>query len=82
MARSALGGRTSTILAEVCNVITPDPSGNGYYPVYTDTPRGHASYRAYHSYGICNGTAVQFAFFFDLDGDAGCDPQDASGLHS
>jgi hypothetical protein len=25
---------------------------------------------------------VQFAFFFDLDGDAGCDPQDTSGLHS
>ena len=76
------GGRTSTILAEVCKVITPDPSGNGYYPVYTDTPRGHASYCAYHSYGTCNGTPVQFAFFFDLDGDAGCDPQDISGLHS
>ena len=24
---------------------------------------------------------MQFAFFFDLDGDAGCDP-DTSGLHS
>jgi hypothetical protein len=76
------GGSTSTILAEVCKVITPDPSGNGYYPVYTDTPRGHASYCAYHSYGTCNGIPVQFAFFFDLDGDAGCDPQDTSGLHS
>ena len=24
----------------------------------------------------------QFAFFFKLDGDSGCDPQDTSGLHS
>ena len=81
--RSTGGNQTSTILAEVCKVITsPDPSGNGYYPVYTDTPRGHASYCAYHSFGACNGTPVQFAFFFDLDGDAGCDPQDTSGLHS
>jgi hypothetical protein len=81
--RSTSGNQTTTILAEVCKVITsPDPSGNGYYAVYTDTPRGHNSYCAYHSYGTCNGTPVQFAFFFDLDGDAGCDPQDTSGLHS
>ena len=77
------GGNTSTILNEVCKVITnPDSSGNGYYAVYTDTPRGHAQYCAWHSYGTCNGVNVQFAFFFKLDGDAGCDPQDTSGLHS
>jgi len=80
---SAGGGSTSTILAKVCNVIQdPDPSGNGYYAVYTDTPRGHATYCAYHSYGTCGGTPVQFAYFFKLDGDPGCDPQDTSGLHS
>jgi hypothetical protein len=80
---SSSGGNTSTILAEVCREITtPDPSGNGYYAVYTDTPRGHASYCAYHSYGTCGGKQVQFAYFFKLDGDAGCDPQDTSGLHS
>ena len=77
------GGSTSAILAEVCKVITsPDLSGNGYYPVYTDVPRGHAGYCAWHSFGTCNGTPVQFAFFFNLDGDAGCDPADTSGLHS
>jgi hypothetical protein len=77
------GGNTSTILAEVCrNIHSPDPSGNGYYAVYTDTPRGNAGYCAWHSYGSCGGTPVQFAFFFKLDGDAGCDPQDTSGLHS
>jgi hypothetical protein len=77
------GSNTSTILAEVCKVITrPDTSGNGYYPVYTDVPRGNAGYCAYHSAGSCGGVPVQFAFFFKLDGDAGCDPQDTSGLHS
>jgi hypothetical protein len=76
------GGSTSTILAEVCKVVKPDASGNGYYAVYTDVPRGHAQYCAWHSYGSCRGVPVQFAFFFKLDGDAGCDPQDTSGLHS
>lgn len=77
------GGSTSAILNEVCKVITsPDKSGNGYYAVYTDTPRGNASYCAYHSAGTCGGVPVQFAYFFKLDGDAGCDPADTSGLHS
>lgn len=73
--------RTSTILAEVCKMIT-SPVASGYYPVYTDTRRGGAGYCAWHSYGTCNGVPVQFGFFFDLDGDSGCDPQDTSGLHS
>ena len=77
------GGSTSAILAEVCKMVpSPDPKGNGFYAVYTDTFRGHASYCAYHSVGTCNGVRVQFAFFFDLDGDAGCDPQDTSTTHS
>ena len=75
------GGSTSAILAEVCKVI-PNPVSNGYYPVYVDIPRGNAGYCAYHSYGTCGSTPVQFAFFWKLDGDAGCDPQDTSGLHS
>jgi len=80
---SASGGNTSTILAEVCKVITnPDPSGNGYDAVYTDKPRGNAGYCAWHSVGTCGGVRVQFAYFFKLDGDAGCDPQDGSGQHS
>ena len=80
---SAGGNNTSVILAEVCKVVTsPDSSGNGYYAVYADTKRGGANYCAYHSAGTCNGKPVQFAYFFNLDGDAGCDPQDTSGLHS
>jgi len=80
---AAGGGNTSTILAEVCKEVgTGDTSGNGYYAVYTDIPRGHAGYCAWHSVGTCNGNRVQFAYFFKLDGDAGCDPADSSGLHS
>jgi len=63
-------------------VPAPDPSGNGYYAVYSDVKRGNAQYCAWHSAGTCGGTPVQFAFFFNLDGDPGCDPQDTSGLHS
>jgi hypothetical protein len=81
------GANTSAILAEVCKQITagnivPDAGGNGYYPVYTDVKRGNAGYCAYHSAGTCGGKAVQFAFFFNLDGDAGCDPQDTTTGHS
>jgi hypothetical protein len=75
------GASTSVILTEVAKEITnPDP--NGYYPVYTDVPRGRAGYCAWHSSGPVNGVTVQFAFFFRLDGDSGCDPADTSGQHS
>jgi hypothetical protein len=68
---------TSTILAEVCKMVgSVKPPDNNYYPVHTDLKRGSAGYCAWHSWGTCNGYNVQFAFFFDLDGDPGCDPQD------
>ena len=77
------GNNTSPFLAEVCSVAGNNASPDGYYPVYVDTPRGHSRFCAWHSAGTCpNGTTVQFAFFYNVDGDAGCDPQDTSGLHS
>lgn len=79
------GNRTSPILQEVCASLANHgitPVANGYYPVYTDTPRGHSGFCAWHSWGTCNNVPIQFAFFYSLDGDAGCDPQDTSGLHS
>ncbi len=76
------GSRTSAILAEVCKVIGTGAVHNGFYPVYVDLPRGSAGYCGYHSAGTCNGVIVQFAFFWNLDGDPGCDPNDTSGLHS
>jgi hypothetical protein len=41
---------------------------------------GSISVRA--PYGTCSGIPVQFGFFFNLDGDAGCDPQDSDTSHS
>jgi hypothetical protein len=73
--------RTSTVLAEVAKMIT-NPVPNGYYPVYVDTKRGHTGYCAWHSNGTINGVPVQFAFFFNLDGDLACDPQDTYTGHS
>jgi hypothetical protein len=64
---------TSDILAEVSKEITA-PVNNGYYPVYVDTPRGNTGYCAWHSWGTIHGVSVQFGFFFNLDGDPGCDP--------
>ncbi len=76
------GTQTSPILAEVCKVATSLVS-DGYYPVYVDSPRGHSRFCAWHSVGTCpTGQTVQFAFFYNLDGDRGCDPEDTSGLHS
>ena len=65
---------SSAILAEVCKV-SPSPAANGYYPVYVDRKRGAAGYCAYHSWGACGSTPVEFGFFFNLDGDGGCDPK-------
>ena len=76
------GSRTAPILAEVCKIIGNGAVTNGYYPVYIDQPRGHAGFCAWHSWGSCNGVNIQFAFFFNLDGDPGCDPQDSVTSHS
>ena len=72
---------TSSVLASVARAV-PAPVAHAYYPVYSDIPRGHSGYCAWHSVGTIDGTEVQFGFFFALDGDSGCDPSDGSGLHS
>lgn len=71
---------TSAVLAEVCRV--GNIKASGFYPVYVDRKRGGANYCAYHSWGSCNGTPVEFGFFFNLDGDAGCDPQSSVSSES
>ena len=76
------GGSTSAILNEVCKIVGTSAKSNGYYAVYTDLPRGNAGYCAWHSYGTCSGTPIQFAFFWNLDGDPGCDPGDTTTGHS
>lgn len=71
---------TSQVLAEVAKVTNNHPVANAYYPVYSDQPRGNAGYCAWHSSGTINGIQVQFGFFFNLDGDPGCDPQAPTSL--
>jgi hypothetical protein len=66
------------IVSKVCADV-PNVVANGFYAVYTDVPRAGAGFCAWHSYGTCpnNGTTIQVAFMFDLDGDPGCDPGNA-----
>jgi hypothetical protein len=81
---STVSKLTTPTFNEVCSVIGSNGTlvSNGYYPVYVDLKRGNAGFCAYHSYGTCNNVPVQFAFFFNLDGDAGCDTQDSATIHS
>jgi hypothetical protein len=71
---------TSQVLAEVAKATDNTPTRDAYYPVYSDQPRGSAGYCAWHSSGTIGSTRVQFAFFFNLDGDPGCDPQAPTNL--
>jgi hypothetical protein len=71
---------TSQVLAEVAKVTNNNPTAGAYYPVYSDKPRGSAGYCAWHSSGTINGIQVEFGFFFNLDGDPGCDPQAPTNL--
>ena len=71
---------TNAVLQEVAKVTGNHPVAGAYYPVYSDQPRGSARYCAWHSSGTINGTEVQFGFFFNLDGDPGCDPGSPSSL--
>ena len=68
---------TSSVLGEVCKVLDNSTSArtakaNGFYAVYSNNKRGNARYCAWHSYGSCGGTPIQFSFYFNLDGDSGC----------
>jgi hypothetical protein len=69
------------ILNEVCRLGSALKE-HSYYPVYVDTKRGNTGYCAWHSSGFCGTKKVDFAFFFNLDGDSGCDPHDATSGHS
>jgi hypothetical protein len=81
------GDDPNKLLAQLCKLVSsgkivPDAAGAGYYPIYTDLKRGSANYCAWHAAGTCSGVPVQFAFFFNLDGDPNCDPRDTQTGHS
>lgn len=71
---STASNNTTNILNKVCKLVGTNVSTTGFYPVYTDIKRGNNNYCAFHSAGLCGTTTIQFAFFFDLNDDAGCDP--------
>jgi hypothetical protein len=73
---------TAQVLAEVAKATNNNPTRGAYYPVYSDQPRGNAGYCAWHSAGTIAGTPVEFGFFFNLDGDPGCDPGDSGTGHT
>ena len=67
-------------VAEACKITANNPDPNGVYFLYTSTGAGHVSYCAWHSWGNCsNGAPVQVAYMPNIDGIAGCDPQDTYG---
>lgn len=77
--------QVSTVQNEVCKVLAANgvaPRADGIYNVYASTTRGGAGYCAWHSYGSCNGVNVQFAWYFNLDGDSGCDPGTPYGSYT
>jgi hypothetical protein len=73
----ARGPSTSTIVNEVCKVITAnkwklDPTA--LYTVVTSNFPSHANYCAWHDHGTCNGTDIKVAYLPNPSGIAGCDP--------
>jgi hypothetical protein len=74
---------TASAVAEACKMTSNNPDPTALYLIYTDTGAGHVSYCAWHSYGNCsNGAPIQVAYMPNLDGLAGCDPQDTWTTHS
>jgi hypothetical protein len=74
---------TSQAVAEGCAMTNNNPDPSALYLIYTSTGAGSVKYCAWHSYGNCsNGAPIQVAYMPNLDGIAGCDPGDTSGLHS
>jgi hypothetical protein len=82
------GGNMSTVVSAVCNEIASgsfpvDTSGSQLVVVYTDKPRpASASYCGFHGAVSCRGQTIQYAFLWNLDGDASCSAQDATTGHS
>jgi hypothetical protein len=70
---------TAGAVAEGCKVVNNNPDPNALYLIYTATGAGKVNYCAWHSWGNCpNGSRIQVAYMPNLDGIAGCDPQDTT----
>ncbi len=74
---------TSAAVSEACKITGNNPDPAAVYFIYTSTGAGHVNYCAWHSWGTCsNGAQIQVAYMPNIDGIAGCNPGDTSGLHS
>jgi hypothetical protein len=74
---------TNSAVAEVCKMTANNPDPAAIYFIYTSTGAGNVNYCAWHSWGACtNGAMVQVAYMPNIDGIAGCDPEDTSTGHS
>jgi hypothetical protein len=74
---------TASAVAEACKVVGNNPDPSAVYFIYTATGAGRVSYCAWHSWGNCsNGAPIQVAYMPNLDGIAGCNPEDSSTGHS
>jgi hypothetical protein len=80
------GGNGAAIVAEICKLTSNRPDSYTHYAVLSETKRGVNQFCAFHGASSCPGTGVAFtySFYFNLDGDPGCDPQDPGTvtLHS
>jgi hypothetical protein len=74
---------TSSAVAKACAVAGNNPDPSTVYFIYTSTGAGHVNYCAWHSWGTCSsGAPIQVAYMPNIDGIAGCDPQDSATGHS
>ena len=76
---------TTALGNEVVKALGGTPVAGGYYPVYIEGKRGSAGYCAYHdttTYTDKQGNVTEFqvGFFFNLDGDSGCNPNSPASL--
>lgn len=78
--------QTDALAAEVVKVVgVANMTPGGYYPVYIEGKRGSAGYCAYHdtsTYVDSHNVKQEFqvGFFFNLDGDSGCNPNSPTSL--
>jgi hypothetical protein len=78
--RAGENGSGAAVIAEICKVTNNRPDAYTHYAVFSETKRGANPYCAFHSAGSCPSTRAPFTYswYFNLDGDAGCDPRDTT----
>ncbi len=81
------GSKMNTVVAAVCGEVSRNKfvvaTGTQMIGVYTDMARpATAKYCGYHGAMSCSGQTIQYAFYWSLDGDSGCNAADSLTGHS